>query len=421
MEELSAESSAPVVATHASVVPALGTGRSAERRQACRLELARLLDEIRGNPEDADFLRPPQPAELRATARQGPVVLVNVSQYGSHALLVRPSAVAAVSLPDLDAFQAEQRTRVFYAALETLRSRPPAERRREAESAITDVLGWLWTAVAHPVLSALGLDRPPASDTPPPRLWWSATGALGMLPLHAATRPGPGPRLAVLDLVTSSYTPTLRALAHARRRATGTPGSRVLAVCMIRTPGHRDLPGAADELRVLGDLFQDSLTELAGEDALRADILARLPGHAFAHFACHAVAEPATPSSSHLLVHDHRQRPLTVADVLALDLPRAELAFLSACETARTGPALVDESIHLGSAFQIAGFRQVVATLWPVADRRAVHLARTVYEAIARSGTTAVVPTVLGDTVRRWRDTWPDNPSLWAVHVHAGA
>ncbi|MFE2582733.1 CHAT domain-containing protein [Streptomyces sp. NPDC059378] len=421
MTERSAEPSGLPTETRPSRVPALGTGRAAERRQAATLELDRLLDEIRRDPQDAGFLRPPEPAELRAAAQDGPVVLVNVSQYGSHALLVRPAAVEAVPLPGLDAFRSEQRVRAFYSALETVRSRAPAERRREAESAITEVLGWLWDTVAHPVLRALGLDRPPTPGTPPPRLWWSATGPLGMLPLHAATRPAPGPRLAVLDLVTSSYTPTLRALAHARRRAAGTASGPALAVCMARTPGHRDLPGSADELRLLGEVFKDALTALSGADARRTDILSELPGHAFAHFACHAVADPAAPSAGRLLVHDHRHRPLTVTDVIALDLPRAELAFLSACETARTGPALVDESIHLGSAFQIAGFRQVVATLWPVSDRRAVHLARTVYEAVARAGTTAVVPTALHETVRRWRDTWPDNPSVWAVHVHSGA
>ncbi|MGW4026884.1 CHAT domain-containing protein, partial [Streptomyces sp. NPDC005009] len=399
MRELSAGPSVPSGGRHASLVPALGIGRSAERRQAARLELDRLLDEIRQDPQDAGFLRPPEPAELRATARDGPVVLVNVSGFGSHALLVRPSGVDAVPLPALDAFGAEQRVRAFYDALETLRHRAPAGHRREAESAVKGVLGWLWETVAHPVLRALGLDRPPAPGTAPPRLWWSATGPLGMLPLHAATPPGPGRRPAVLDLVTSSYTPTARMLAHARRQAAATPDGRALAVCMPRTTGHRDLPGAVEELRLLSDVFKDALTELTDASASRAEVLSRLPGHAFAHFACHAVAEPAAPSTSRLLVHGHLDRPLTVADVIALDLTGADLAFVSACETARTGPTLVDESIHLGSAFQIAGFRQVVATLWPVSDRHAVRLARTVYRAVAHAGSTAVVPGALHEAV----------------------
>ncbi|MFD7878858.1 CHAT domain-containing protein [Streptomyces sp. NPDC059766] len=222
-------------------------------------------------------------------------------------------------------------------------------------------------------------------------------------------------------MVTSSYPPALRALTHPRRRAAGTASGPAPAVCMARTPGHRDLPGSTDELRLLGEVFEDAPTALSGADARRSDILSELPGHAFAQFARHAVADPAAPSAGRLLVHGHRHRPLTVTDVIALDLPRAEPAFRSACETARTGPALVDESIHLGPAFQIAGFRQVVAALRPVSDRRAVQLARPVYEAVARAGTTAVVPTALHETVRRRRDTWPDHPWLWAVHVHSGA
>lgn len=232
---------------------------------------------------------------------------------------------------------------------------------------------------------------------------------------------GAGPRPAVLDLVTSSYTPAARMPAHARRRAAAAPDGRALAVCMSRATGHRDLPGAVEELRSLSDVFGGALTELTDASASRAEVSSRLPGHAFAHFAWHAVAEPAAPSASRLLVHDHPDRPLTVADVVALDLTGADLAFVSACETARTGPALVDESIHLGSAFQIAGVRQVVATLWPVSDRHAVRLARTVYRAVAHAGGTAVVPEALHEAVRRRRDAWPDRPSLWAVHVHSGS
>ncbi|WP_216651350.1 CHAT domain-containing protein [Actinomadura litoris] len=37
--------------------------------------------------------------------------------------------------------------------------------------------------------------------------------------------------------------------------------------------------------------------------------------------------------------------------------------------------ALADEAIHLAAAFQLAGYRGVIGTLWPVADRPAVRFA----------------------------------------------
>ncbi len=57
----------------------------------------------------------------------------------------------------------------------------------------------------------------------------------------------------------------------------------------------------------------------------------------------------------------------------------AELAFLSACETAQPGARLADEAIHLASAFSLAGYRHVIGTLWPVGDQHAVDIADDIY------------------------------------------
>jgi hypothetical protein len=65
-----------------------------------------------------------------------------------------------------------------------------------------------------------------------------------------------------------------------------------------------------------------------------------------------------------------------VVDISSLHREIADLAYLSACSTARVGAALTDEAIHLASTFQLAGYRHVVATLWPINDRRAVCASR---------------------------------------------
>jgi CHAT domain-containing protein len=57
------------------------------------------------------------------------------------------------------------------------------------------------------------------------------------------------------------------------------------------------------------------------------------------------------------------------------------LAYLSACGTGRTqNNRFVDESIHLISACQLAGFRHVIGTLWEVNDQSCVDVARITYE-----------------------------------------
>jgi CHAT domain-containing protein len=63
------------------------------------------------------------------------------------------------------------------------------------------------------------------------------------------------------------------------------------------------------------------------------------------------------------LAQDHRATPLTMADILALSLERGQLAYLSACETAMTTPDLVNEALHLVTAFGLAGYPQVIGTL----------------------------------------------------------
>lgn len=52
---------------------------------------------------------------------------------------------------------------------------------------------------------------------------------------------------------------------------------------------------------------------------------------------------------------------------------RGTLAYQSACETALTGKArLLDEAIHLTSAFQLADYPHVIGTPWPIDDEIAV-------------------------------------------------
>jgi CHAT domain-containing protein len=230
----------------------------------------------------------------------------------------------------------------------------------------------------------------------------------------------------VIDRVVSSYTPTIRALTHARRRGptgggdgrAGLGGGRVVAVAMPHTPGATDLPGAEIEAAGLRRRFGDRVTVLTGAAATHDAVARELPGARWVHFACHGSADPADPSASRLLLADHEKRPLSVVDVARLRLDDAELAFLSACSTARPGQRLADEAIHLASAFQLAGYRHVVATLWPIDDGTAVAVADDIYTSIAGTGDVAGA---VHTASRRLRNRRADKPSTWASHIHSGA
>ncbi|GII64948.1 CHAT domain-containing protein [Sphaerisporangium krabiense] len=400
-----------------------GPSDSPDLRRELAGELAELTERIRSLPGLDRFLLPPDLTRLRAEARGGPVVMVNVSDHRCDALILTASGVQVQELPALSTRAVHERLAVMRDALACRSSRSEPERER-AERAMHATLAWLWDAVAGPVLDRLGLTGAPDGDR---RLWWVPCGPMAYFPLHAAGHhqdpPGPG-RRTVMDRVTSSYTTTVRALAHARARQAERPGARrprVLVVAMPETPGATPLPGARVEYSRLSRLFP-GLDGLVGRDATRDAVLSRLPGSAWAHFACHAAADPADPSGSHLLVHDHAGRPLDVVEVSRLRLRDAELAYLSACNTAVTAPELADECVHVVTAFQLAGFSHVVGTLWEIGDAVAAQFAGTVYEGLVAAGSDpAHAARCLHRATRALRDRHPDRPTLWASHVHMGA
>lgn len=410
----------------AAGVPGSGAApapQASVERRATAAKFDRLVAEIRELPGFDRFLRPPAVRDLVPPG--GHVVIVNVSDFGSHTLVLRAGAdTTVVPLPALTPAAVTAEVGAFLAAVEETGARQ-ARSWAAGQRRMSRTLEWLWDAVAGPVLDHAGVSGPPRDGEPWPRLWWCLSGLLSFLPVHAAeyhgTMAGAAPET-VIDRVVCSTTPTVRALAHARRGAADAvrPGDgRAVAVAMPRTPGARsDLPGAEAEAALVGRRFPGPVDVLTGSSATHEAVLAALPKARWAHFACHGHSDLADPSSSHLLLADHRTRPLTVADLAGLRMDGAELAFLSACSTARPGARLADEAIHLASAFQLAGYRHVIGTLWPIGDRHAVDIADLVYTAVTGGGDVAGA---VHAATRQMRDRWPDYPSVWASHVHVGA
>ncbi|MFK0046406.1 CHAT domain-containing protein [Streptomyces sp. NPDC090741] len=421
-------------------------------------EFTALLTEIRDLEGFTSFALPPTVGELRAEASHGPIVVFNVSGYRSDALLLTAEGLTGLALPGLGQATVVDRINAFRQAQHTASSGADPADREEAQAVVVDVLEWLWDAAAGPVLEALGHKGPPPAGAEGaealPRVWWAPGGLLGLLPLHAAGHHADAPqdpyRRTVMDRVVSSYTPTVRALRHARERgrpvgagATATAAAgRALIVAMPTTPG---LPGGGRlrfvdaEAAMLEARFPHRVLlreqEPAEGDAAptKANVLAHLPHCAIAHFACHGTSDPADPSQSRLLLRDHADDPLTVKSLDPLALDHARLAYLSACRTAAIETVdLLDEAIHLTSAFQLAGFPHVIGTLWEIDDQTAVRIARAFYDGLA-TDSGAIDPDraarALHAAVRQVRDghDLPPGydrrraPLLWAAHLHAGA
>jgi CHAT domain-containing protein len=140
-------------------------------------------------------------------------------------------------------------------------------------------------------------------------------------------------------------------------------------------------------------------------------------------------ADSSTPHPTPPHAHHRQRRPSITAPS---SCERGSGCSCSACRTAFTGATdLIDESIHLASAFQVAGFRHVVGTLWEVDDAIAARVAATFYSALQTASglSTNNTAQALHHAVRRVRDgdylTGSNDlthvPSLWAAYIHAGA
>jgi hypothetical protein len=245
--------------------------RAIDLRMDLASEWDHLVEKVRELDGFEGFLRLPALGDLLSAAADGPVVVVNVSRWRCDALIVTATGVVVCELPQLTASDVARQTNSY---IEAMRS---VDDVLSLEQSLSEVLGWLWDAIAAPVLSKLGFDAPADLDQSLPRLWWCPTGLLILLPLHAAgyhTAEGRAERLSVLDRVVSSYTPTLRALGDARgarthsvdrgsgKGATGPPiptdsrdAERMLIVAVPDPPGWEPLDAVARERRLLAELF----------------------------------------------------------------------------------------------------------------------------------------------------------------------
>ncbi len=402
-------------------------------RHAIAEEFGALLDHIHGLEGFESFLLPPQASELTRQAAGGPIAVFNVSRYRSDALIVTAEAITLVPLPDLSFDALTDKITAFDEALKTA-MRPDGNHVEwmRGEDTLSEVLEWLWDAAAAPVLHQLGHVAAHETGQPWRRIWWIPGGLLGLLPLHAAGYHRRGTGETVLDRVVSSYTPTVRALAHARDHAAEWAPRRTLIVAMPTTPGQLTLPSVMAEADMLRRRLPSPtmLIERPGtvdeSTPTRDTVLALLPDADIAHFSCHGSSDPVDPSRSLLLLHDYREDPFTVASLIPVRLQRAQLAYLSACRTARnTAAHLLDEAIHLASAFQLAGYPHVVGTLWTIYDTIAVDVARAFYAGLETQRQALDVSQsaqALHHSVRDLRDNrnLASVPSQWAAYLHTG-
>ncbi|QRW13219.1 CHAT domain protein [Ceratobasidium sp. AG-Ba] len=260
----------------------------------------------------------------------------------------------------------------------------------------------LWEGIAKPVLKSLGYDNPISTLKNRPRIIWCVTGPLSQLPLHAAGDYSQ-PHCALSDYAVSSYTPTLSALLA--------PGVN-----------HAHFSGVAlKELEQVETHVQGvPITRLDGVNASKLSVLDAMEQHSWLHLACHAGQNVTNPAASAIYLSDG---PLDLGAIAQKNLKNASLAFLSACQTASGDKRLSEEAIHLAAGMILAGYRSVVATMWPIEDQDAPLVAAKFYDYVFSNlgGNEPDFARALQYAVESLKDqVGVDEYERWAPYIHIG-
>jgi CHAT domain-containing protein len=183
------------------------------------------------------------------------------------------------------------------------------------------------------------------------------------------------------DFLISSYTPSLTALIQALRANDGAQKKlKVLAIAQPSALGQSYIHGTRKEVESIKKLTTAENIPIVclEEDAATVDdVQDAMVECRWVHFACHGVQDISNPTNSALLLAGSSR--LTLSTIIQLDLPHADLAFLSACQTATGSKSLEDESVHLAAGMLLAGYRGVIGTMWSILDNDAPKVAGDIY------------------------------------------
>lgn len=367
------------------------------RKRELGEEFENLFAEARCLPGQTRLLLHATFAEIREAARNGTVVIFVVGKIDSRALLVTDLTTGAqpIVLPNVSVSLLEKLSLVLRKDSTSLRDALAGRGMRRSDAPgtrIANVLEELWVKIMEPVIQYLELKvRLLASRTSQKkllmlssqkaegrsrtRIFMCPTGAFTQLPLHAAGIASAHSKEGLTDYVVPTYTPTLGALIKARRDFQSVPRNQVkiMVAAAPHPPFRQPLHAAVEEVgsihavippgNVLGTPWTGRATDPLGKQlqTTTQDVLETLPAASIVHFACHAFQDLDNPLDSGFILQDET---LTMSRLIEVKMPRAFLAVLSACETAKGDREQPDQAAHLASALMFAGFKSIVGTMW---------------------------------------------------------
>ncbi|KAG6331069.1 hypothetical protein ID866_8021 [Astraeus odoratus] len=411
--------------------------------KSCKLlhkERESVIDQIRRKEGLKGFLLPPLFNHLQKVASDGPVIIVNASQYSCDAVIIwQTGQPAHVPLPDISLRDVSLMASKFAAlAKASAPLRYDVAREKQLKEALSD----LWDQVVYPIIKRLIPCTPRGA-----RLWWCPTGKFTSIPLHAACPYRTG-EPALSHVYVSSYTSTLSALA--RSRAISTPSSlhrtsltsgltvflknRKSKQLLTPPPSPLSLRNPPAALIAVGNPVSGEKNDqldfikmrippgvpfkrIEGEDMSVVTVTNALRETAWVHFTCPVVHNPARPFRTEFKTQDGN---LTLYDIARIG-PKVDFAFVSTCQNAKVDVGPVEEPMPLPSCLQYMGFKSVVGTIWPVDEEVTRRVVSVFYEnVVSRTGGSlhhTDTAKVLNQALRAIEETVPLSQRIAFVHV----
>ena len=186
--------------------------------------------------------------------------------------------------------------------------------------------------------------------------------------------------------------PAEAAVARVSQRRTTAPARTLFALGnpqlsgkeeVVNTSGTRErlapLPEAENEVKTVARLYgADKSLVFIGADAREGRAKTEAPKYQVLHFATHGVLDGQNPMYSHLTLSQgageaQEDGMLEAREIINLDLS-ADLAVLSACQTARGRVGAGEGVIGMSWAFFVAGVPTIVASQWKVDSASTTNL-----------------------------------------------
>jgi CHAT domain-containing protein len=174
-----------------------------------------------------------------------------------------------------------------------------------------------------------------------------------------------------------------------------------------------DLPSALEEVKILGKLFGRARVE-TGAKATRSAFEKTAPRSRMIHVASHGVFFPERPMDSFLALSGKTPEAgrLPAQEILQMNLSRASLVVLSACNSARGEVQSGEEIIGLTRAFLHAGTTSLVASLWLLSDESAQKITNRFYKEIKKGTAPSAAMIRAAREVKQQKEF--SHPFFWA-------